>query len=138
MKKGGRFERFRDRFLTPWWSRYIVMPAFAALPGAIAALWYGINKDNQQHYYLKDLGPWVIFGAAVWAGIFSAIKSGLNDVAAFTVTELVRSRDGSMKLCSAFQQRQIQEPSFWKSRTLSGKSNRFFRESTRSSRRVLI
>lgn len=98
MKKGGRFERFRDRFLTPWWSRYLVVPIMAGLPGGLVALHFGLHVDDPGPFWLRGYEPWAILGAAIWAGAISMFKSALNDVAAFTVNELKRSRDELVRL----------------------------------------
>lgn len=98
MKKDGVFQRFRDRCLTPWWSRYLLVPAIAALPAAVAAVWFGVHKDKLEPYCLKGQEPWVYFGASIWAGGMSAVKSALNDVSARAVSELVRDRESLLRL----------------------------------------
>lgn len=98
MTQGGRFERFRDRFLTPWWSRYIVVPLLAAAPGALVAFWFKYHDHDAADYFLKGSEALAVFLCAGWAGVISAAKSALNDVAAFTVNELKTSRDQLVRL----------------------------------------
>jgi hypothetical protein len=94
MKRGGALERFRDRFLVPWWSRYFVIPAIESAPAAFATLWFGLGKTTLHGYS----APWVFFAAALWAGAASAGRSALSEYAAFSVSQLVNERNRLLRL----------------------------------------
>jgi hypothetical protein len=89
VKKKSRFYRFRDRFLTPWWSRYLVVPGLASGPATWAAYWFAIGKKDLHGH----TAPSVFLAVAIWAFFISALKSILDDTAAFSVRQLVKSRD---------------------------------------------
>jgi GAF domain len=94
MKRGGLLERFRDRFLIPWWSRYIAIPIVESTPAAFATLWFGLG-NTQLHGYSA---PWVFFATAVWAGGVAATRSALSEYAAFSVSQLVNERNRLLRL----------------------------------------
>ena len=53
--KGGRLQKFNDKVLVPWWSRYLVLPGLAAAPGTFAVFWFGEHTADQQ-FWLKGKG----------------------------------------------------------------------------------
>lgn len=96
MKKKSRFNRFRDGFLTPWWSRYLLLPALGGGPGAWAAYWFA-SGDAQTTLWGYH-APAILLAAAVWGGLISAVKSGLDNTAAYSVRELLKARDELLRL----------------------------------------
>jgi hypothetical protein len=94
MKRGGILERFRDRFLVPWWSRYFIIPGIESAPAAFATLWFGLGYKTLRGYS----APWVFFVAALWAGLASAGRSALSEYAAFSVSQLVNERNRLLRL----------------------------------------
>jgi hypothetical protein len=94
MKRGGLLERFRDKLLVPWWSRYLVIPAIESAPAAFAALWFALGNKNLLGYS----APWVMFAAAIWGGGIAAARSALSELAAFSVSQLVNERNRLLRL----------------------------------------
>jgi hypothetical protein len=98
MKKDGKFRHFRDKWLTPRWFRYIVMPAASGAPTALASVWFGIHAASKNAYFLRGYGIPVLFGTGVWAGLVSIIKSYLDDHAGTTIDSLIRAQEELMHL----------------------------------------
>jgi hypothetical protein len=93
MKQDGKFQRFRDKWLTPRWFRYIVVPGLAGGPAALAGLWFAVHNGVRADYLLKGDSPWVFFATAAWAGFISILKSYLNDLAAQTIDSLKKAQE---------------------------------------------
>jgi len=95
----GWLQWFRDKFLVPWWSRYVVIPVIEAAPAAFATLWFGLG-----HKLLKGYTPpWIFFGTAAWGGGVAAARSALSEFAAFSVTRLVEERNDLLRLIGYVQ-----------------------------------
>jgi len=69
------------RWLTARWFRYIAIPATAAVPTGLAALWFALHQGQKLPYFLEGYQPWVLAGTGVWAGGVSIAKSYLDDIA---------------------------------------------------------
>jgi hypothetical protein len=112
MGKGGRLQKFNDKVLVPWWSRYLVLPGLAAAPGTFAVFWFGEHTADQQ-FWLKGKGPAVILISAVWAGIVTAFKGYAEDRSKVRIDDVVRGRDDLVRLIG------------WVRRIVESKSRRF-------------
>lgn len=89
MKKNSWFYRFRDRVLVPWWSRYALVPALTGGPGIFVAYWFGSGKTNL-HGFSE---PVVVLIVGIWAIVMTQVKSAFNDLAKYSMRELLKSRD---------------------------------------------
>lgn len=98
MKRGGKFEWFRDKFLVPAWSRYVVVPFIGALPGALLTWWFKHNEGNTEDYALKGWEATCTLAGLGWAGIVTALRSSADEYARTTVDELVKGRAQVVKL----------------------------------------
>ncbi|HVA82275.1 MAG TPA: GAF domain-containing protein [Candidatus Binataceae bacterium] len=94
MKRGGLLERFRDKFLIPWWSRYLAFPIVESAPAAFATLWFGLGNSKLYGYS----APLVFLATALWAGAVAAGRSALSEYAAFSVSQLVHERNRLLRL----------------------------------------
>jgi hypothetical protein len=89
MKKKSWFYRFRDGFLTPWWSRYLIVPGLGSGPGVWASYWFAAGNTTLYGYH----APVILLATAIWAGLISAVKSGLDNTAAYSVRQLLKARN---------------------------------------------
>jgi hypothetical protein len=86
-----RFRSFRDKWLTPWWARFFLIPGIEGGPAALAGLWFSWSA---LHTTLFGYGPpLVLFVAGGWQFLCGAARSSINEYAAVNIGRMIDEKD---------------------------------------------